>query len=313
MNYIETIKIDGAERPQRLGLNCVRTIINFKTTVAALIVAAIAWLAGGVSAFAGTLSLTDGNSVVTLDPSSPAGVSGWSVDNVNQLFQQWFWYRIGSSGPQSSIDTLGLSSSSQVSPSEASVTYSGTNGLTIQVTYLLTGGANLSGAADLGESIAITNNSPASQDVHFFQYSNFTLDTPTTSSSAAQDYVQFQNSNAVDQHNGVETLAETVITPKPNYRETGFAPNLLNEIENDAPYTLGEVNNNTPDAQIGPGDVSWAYEWDRTIAPGSTFIISKDKALSGVLQPVPEPSSLVLVAAGLVSLAGVARRRLRDK
>ena len=92
-------------------------------------------------ACAGTISLADGNSEVTLDPSSPAGVSGWTVDNVNQLFQQWFWYRIGSSGLQSSIDTLGLSSSSQVSPSEASVTYSGTNGLTIQVTYSLTGGA----------------------------------------------------------------------------------------------------------------------------------------------------------------------------
>ena len=238
-------------------------------------------------------------------------MSGWTVDGVNQLFQQWFWYRTGSSGPQFSIDTLGLSSSSQVTPSEASVTYSGSSGLTIQVTYSLTGGALLSGAADLGESIAITNNGPSSQDVHFYQYSNFTLDTPTSNPGAAQDTVQFQNGNAVDQSNGGETLAETVITPKPNFRETGFVPDLLNEISNDPAYQLNEVNDNTADVAKGPGDVSWAYEWDRTIAPGSTFIISKDKSLSGVLQPVPEPSSLVLVLAGFLSVAVVARRRLR--
>ena len=127
------------------------------------------------------------------------------------------------------------------------------------------------------------------------------------------DTVQFQNGNAVDQSNGGETLAETVITPKPNYRETGFVPVLLNELENDPGYQLNEVNNNTPDTAKGPGDVSWAYEWDRTIAPGSTFIISKDKALSGVVQPIPEPSSLVLVLAGFISSAIVARRRLRGR
>jgi hypothetical protein len=311
MKHVKAINLDDAGWPQRLGLGCMKAAIAVKAALAAGMFAALVWLASGAPARAGTISLTDGNSQVTLDPSSPAGVSGWTVDNVNQLFQQWFWYRIGSSGPQFSIDTLGLSSSAQVTQSQASVTYSGSNGLTIKVTYSLEGGAQNSGAADLGESISITNTSSSSQDVHFYQFSNFTLDTPTTSSSAAQDIVQFQNSNAVDQHNGSETLAETVITPKPNYRETGFVPNLLNEITNNPAYQLNEVNNNSPDVAKGPGDVSWAYEWDRTIAPNSTFIISKDKALSGVVQqPTPEPSTLVLLTAGVLSLAVVARRRL---
>jgi hypothetical protein len=306
---IETIKLGDAGRVEHRALSCVKSA---KTALAAGMLASLVWLASGVPACAGTISLIDGNSDVTLDPSSPAGVSGWTVDGVNQLFQQWFWYRIGDSGPQFSIDSLGLSSSSQVTQSQASVTYSGSNGLSIKVTYLLTGGAPNSGSADLGESIAITNNSATSQDVHFYQYSNFTLDTPTTSSSAAMDTVQFQNSNAVDQTNGSETLAETVITPKPNYRETGFVPVLLNEISNDPAYQLDEVNDNSSDAAKGPGDVSWAYEWDRTIAPGSTFIISKDKGLSGVVPlGTPEPSSIVLLAAGFFSLTVVARRRLR--
>ncbi len=187
MKQIEAIKFDGATRAQRLGLDRVGMLLDFKAAVVVMLVAALVCLTGGASARAGTISLTSGNSVVTLDPNSPGGVSGWSVDGVNQLFQQWFWYRIGNSGPQYSIDTLGLSSSSQVTPSQASVTYSGSNGLTVQVTYLLMGGAYLSGAADLGESIAITNSSGASQDVHFYQYSNFTLDTPTSNPSAAQE------------------------------------------------------------------------------------------------------------------------------
>ena len=220
---------------------CARRLVGLKTGVAAVMVAALVWLASDAAARAGTIALTDGNSVVTLDPSSPAGVSGWTVDGVNQLFQQWFWYRLGSSGPQFSIDTLGLSSSSQVSPSEASVTYSGSNGLSVKVTYLLTGGANLSGDADLGESIAITNNSPSSQDVHFFQYSNFTLDTPTSNPTAAEDTVQFQNSNAVDQSNSGETLAETVITPKPNFREAALVPETLNELNTIPGYILGQA------------------------------------------------------------------------
>jgi hypothetical protein len=313
VKLIETIRLDGAKRPRRHCLDRVRTLLDVKTGVMAVTVAALLWLTGGASVSAGTISLTNGNSEVTLDPNSPGGVSGWSVDGVNQLFQQWFWYRIGNSGPQYSIDTLGLSSSSQVTSSQASVTYSGTNGLTVQVTYLLMGGAYLSGVSDLGESIAITNTSGSSQDVHFYQYSNFTLDTSTSNPTSAQDVVQFQNSNAVDQSNGGETLAETVITPKPNYRETAFVPVLLNELNNVPAYQLNEVNNNLSDAAKGPGDVSWAYEWDRTIAPGSTFIISKDKSLSGVVQPVPEPSSLVLALAGFVSFAGVARRRLRGR
>ena len=321
MKLIETIRLGGAERPRRLGLDRARTFLDFKTAVVAVMVAGLLWLTGGESARAGTISLTNGNSVVSLDPNSPGGVSGWSVDGVNQLFQQWFWYRIGNSGLQYSIDTLGLSSSSQVTQSQASVTYSGTNGLTVQVTYLLMGGANLSGVSDLGESIAITNNSGSSQDVHFYQYSNFTLDTPTSNPSAALDTVQFQNSNAVDQSNGGETLSETVITPKPNYREAALVPDTLNEFNTIPGYILGqaqgfpsgEPDSNTLSGAVGPGDVSWAYEWDRTIAPGSTFIISKDKSLSGVVQPVPEPSSLVLALAGFVAFAGVARRRLRGK
>ena len=137
---------------------------------------------------------------------------------MNQLYEQWFWYRLGATDLQAPINTLGTATITQLSSAQATVSYAGSNGLTIGVTYLLTGGGAGSGSSDLGESISIQNTSGSAESVHFFQYSNFTLNDSGTN---ATNYVQFQNSNAVDQWamSGNETLAETVITPKPNFRE----------------------------------------------------------------------------------------------
>ena len=40
----------------------------------------------------------------------------------------------------------------------------------------------------------------------------------------------------------------------------------------------------------GPGDVTWAYQWNFTIAANSEQDILKDKLLS--IDPVPEPSTM---------------------
>jgi hypothetical protein len=312
VKHIAEDKLDDMGRLRRMA--------RAKMAAAVGLFAVLICMASGVPALASTISLTDGNSVVVLDPSSSSGVSSWTVDGVNQLYQQWFWYRVGN-GLQASIDTLGTPTVEQVTSSQASLSYTGSNGLTIKVTYLLTGGGTLSGAADLGESIAITNGGTAAQEVNFYQYSNFTLD-----NQASDDYVQFQNYNGVDQWKNVghETLAETVITPRPNYRETGqilsvSASNYdanydtLYKLNNVPGLTLRDPNTNTTSATLGPGDVTWAYQWDRTISPNSTFIISKDKALTGVLEMVPEPSSTALAIAASIALAAVARRRLRGR
>lgn len=54
-------------------------------------------LTGGYSAKADVV-LTDLNSVVSIDPSSSWGMHTWTVDGVDQMYQQWFWYRIGAAG-----------------------------------------------------------------------------------------------------------------------------------------------------------------------------------------------------------------------
>jgi MYXO-CTERM domain-containing protein len=267
------------------------------------------------------ITLQDNNSTVTFDPASSAGVESWTVDGVNQLYQQWFWYRMGGSGQAASIDTLGTATKTQYSANYATVSYTGTNGLAISVGYTLSGGAPGSGASDLGENISIQNTSQSSQTIDFFQYSNFVLlgsDNPTG------DDVQFQNSNAVDQwkNGSSESLSETVITPKPNDREAGQTasqmashdlglPVTLNEFANPSFTHLSDPNTNTTSPVLGPGDMTWAYEWDKTLAPGGTLLISKDKQLSGVTPatPTPEPSSMALAMAGLLACFFWRRRR----
>ena len=145
-----------------------------------------------------TITLQDKNSTVAIDPdSSPStGVDSWYVNNnVNQLAQQWFWYRIGASGPESSIDALGnMTSSPYFGTRGLSLSYSNSaQGLGVEVDYLLTGGGTSGGNSDLSETISITNTLAMAQTVHFFQYSNFNLE------SAAQDTLSFSNSNTVAQ------------------------------------------------------------------------------------------------------------------
>jgi hypothetical protein len=59
---------------------------------------------------------------------------------------------------------------------------------------------------------------------------------------------------------------------------------------------LNDVN-----GPVGPGDVTWALQWDLIIPAGGSLGISKDK--SRHINFVPEPSSLALAGLSAVVLA----------
>lgn len=107
--------------------------------------------------------------------------------------------------------------------------------------------------------------------------------------------------NEADQTKGSSSLSETVVTPGANHGEAALFNQTLNELNDANPTTL---NDNA--GPIGPGDATWAFEWDFTIAAGSSVGISKDKYLS--IGTVPEPSVLALISLGLLAF-GVQRRR----
>jgi len=255
------------------------------------------------SASAGFFTLVDSNSTATFDTASAGNNNSWVVDGVNHLFQQAFWFRVGLNSEESlhllPIAVEGITDTDfDLDPDTLYVRYTGA-GFTTEVRYTLAGGSAGSLASDIGEQISIHNVSPNPLDFHFFQYVDFDL-----LGTAEGDTAVFVNSNTVKQTEGISSISETVIIPLPSHREIAFFDATLIKLNDALPTTLIDLP--AVGAPLGPGDVTWAFQWDVTIAPGQTFQISKDKNLTGV----PEPASLILMS--LAAVMGSFRRYHRD-
>jgi len=259
---------------------------------------AVGLVLGASSAFATPVTLIDLNSVATFETETQAGQNGWTVDGQSQLLQQWFWFRIGAA-PEQSLDSLPQTGISVVdanfNPGNDTLTAQHT-GLGVQITtrYTLTGGSLGSGASDLAEQISIKNLTGSAMPFSFFQYVDFNL-----LGTAGNDSVSFVNPNTVVQSEGPAVLSETVNTTigaASTAREVALIGATLAKL-NDG--FADNLNNNL--GPVGPGDVTWAFQWDFVIPAGGTVLISKDKNLL-----VPEPASLALLGFGSLVLA---RRR----
>jgi hypothetical protein len=255
------------------------------------------------------ITLANRNSTAIIDPGSQNGMFHWDIQGQNQLHQQWFWFSVGPAAPA----PINAISPPSITPGLGSlagryvdISYANA-GFNVSLEYLLTGGAfaavNQVASADLTESITINNTSGAPLQFHFYQYSDFNLGAP------GGDSVQLTTDgsglfNSAAQSDGVNVLTESVTTANPSasHGEAGLVPVTLNKLNNGVnPVVLND------NASAGPGDVSWALEWDVTIDPGGSFLLSKDKHLN--VQIVPEPSALVLLPIGLLALRTLRRRR----
>jgi hypothetical protein len=255
-----------------------------------LVLGILAILLIGTVVHAEVLTLADANSVVQIDPTSQDGMKSWTVEHRNYDAKQWFWYRIGSSDREYSLDTLPLSSPPVLSDTDtdgendtAYMVFSN-NILEVTLRLQLLGGDPNSGWSDIAEQIKLKNLSSNPIDLHFFQYNNYLLSDPL------QDTVHFYGSTSVEQKGPAVGLSEEwnygsgSVTGHP-FHEASVVPATLNSLNDDLPTTLS----GTDDA--GPGNVSWAFQWDATISHGGQLFISKDK----ILQTVPEPSTLLLL------------------
>ena len=239
--------------------------------------------------------LSSGNSSIQVDLNG--GVYNWMVDGVNQLSQQWFYYRLGNSTGENPLQNISSPAINSSSATSVDATYTGSS-YSVRTAYQLTGQANGSGRANLSETIVLRNTS-TTDHFYFFQYSDFDLAGISTGQS-----VQFYPNNYGQYYQAVQTgangagVTETVngLTSQLVAVQADSYGQILLSLTDGSPTTL----NNT--LSTGPaGNATFAYEWD--IAPGQTVIISK------LLAVVPEPSPMALMSSGILILSLLGRRR----
>jgi hypothetical protein len=275
------------------------------TGVAALVIAACIVMAAS-PASATLFTITDENSHVRIIDAEPWGVFDWQVDGINQLWFQWFWYRIGDIGGEARIDALPLmvagTTDTDFDGDEDTLylKYGSVNDFIIEVKFSLVGGAPGSYTSDLAEQVTVTNYG-ASRDFHIFQYVDFDL-----SNYAYDDMALLTAPAHVTQwdtqpfEDNMFMVSEVGTVSAPDHWEIGTAA-IMAGLDDAAPTTLPDI-----DGPSGPGvDVAWAFQWDQTIGPDKTFAFSKNK----VIWLVPEPMTMIGVFVGIGGLCGYLRRR----
>lgn len=230
-----------------------------------------------------------------------AGVTSWSVDGVNSLNFQGFYYRVGGVGPEASVQSI--SSTPTVSftqipnvLSKLDVTYANAS-FSVRTLFQLTGSTAGSGTANLSETITVQNLSGAPLDFHLFQYSNFDLWGLTGGQTAQFLFDSLGQPYKVTQTDGSRSITETVNanTAVIGHYEAALGNLTLTSLMDGGPTTLSDT------ATAGPGDATFAYQWDATLAANGTITISK------LMTIVPEPTIASLLVATLGAMAMVRR------
>jgi len=264
---------------------------------------AISLVIQSFSANAQIQTISDGNASADINVGAQSGMFNWSIAGQDQLNQQWFWYRTGL-GPEASIDTISAA---------AVTTYNGTRGLqttygnaqfSVRIDYLISGGLLAGTKSIIAEEITINNLSGAPLPFHLFQYSDFNLGGIPGGDNVVVGAPNFLTGkyNVVDQFKPGVALQEAVVTPGADRAEVSIIPGTLNKL-NDGNVDI--LNNIT--GPVGPGNVTWAFQWDFLIAPGGTEVISKNKYIQ--LNAIPEPTSLALLAVGGLLMAARKSRK----
>ncbi|MCS7049628.1 MAG: PEP-CTERM sorting domain-containing protein [Verrucomicrobiae bacterium] len=267
------------------------------------VVGALAW--GLTPVGAAPITLKDENSVLYVDPALPSGVYGWEVDGVDNVWEHWFWYRIGSSS-ESSLASLPIVAHGTTDTNfdgdddTLFVRYELAGVVRFNVRLSLDGGSPGSNVSDLAEQIQIRNLSGTAIRLSFFQYTDFDLFANPAGDSALikLDPVTGLPTEVV-QWKGSAVLTEVVLTPDATCGEISESPQILAKLTD---FDADDLSNTF--GPVSLDDVTWALQWDFTLAPGQSVLISKDLRLV-----IPEPTTAGLVGLALLGVATALRRR----
>lgn len=254
-------------------------------------------LSASATAVAAPVLLQDGNATVEIDPESQAGMSAWTVNGVDHLDRQWFWYGVRGQA-EKSIDELAYQGPTLSGADAVALSYGDDAGaFELVVEYDLDGGAaGTHSPSSIRESVTVTNLSDAPLSIEIFQYNDLNL-----GGGAQNDVLQTQTIppyvSLVTAEDADVAAEETVIgTPAPSFTQVALASALLTQL-NDA--SLQNLDGTTSG---GPGDYAWAWQWSLEVDAGESLTISKIRSLTPI--PLPAAAWLLLSGLGLLGLVG---------
>jgi len=265
--------------------------------------AAAAVLCAAGLASAQQFTLNDGNASARFNTNTAAGQDQWNINGTNQMNQQWFWIRAGTDTRENALNTLvqQMVQSTDTNPfsdnrvDTLAVLYRDANNrFSVETNFTLRGGNGANSMSDLTEQLRITNSQTSGNlTFSFFEYVDMNLNGDANDTS-----LTIQNGRVAAQADGSLVSAEAVVTGAPTRFQAALTPTILNLLQDASVSNLSNAA-----GPVGPGDVAWAFQWDFTLAPGQSFLISKDKQIS----LVPAPGAMALAGIGL--LLSARRRR----
>lgn len=281
--------------------------------------------------------LQDRGSLAVVAPQTFAGVGPWGVGDVQGGLPgllDWFFSGAGAPPVDGTVGLLGqfwgvkgcaagatcatgnlalLDANPDVAFSDTnpfddtavdtvSTRYIVSDALQVSTVATLRGGGAGSGASDFGESFVITNIGQTRQQGAFVQSVIpvlLALD-PSCNCDPALEFFQALTSVNIDSQDGHSVQAdglagsfEEVVNPGYDAFSQGIPAAMLGQL---APFLNLSSNDVLP--------LGFSLEWNFDLAPGQSFVLSKDKRID-----VPEPGVAGLLGLGLVALVRVRRRR----
>ncbi|MBC7962183.1 MAG: putative Ig domain-containing protein, partial [Steroidobacteraceae bacterium] len=200
------------------------------------------------------------------DATASTGLYSFKVDGKELMWQQWFWYRVGSTGGEASLESLGVPVVTSTATS-VSLTYTKPGEFSISVLYQLTPYAVGQYRADLKKTVKITNISTQPLDFHLFEYSDYEI----TQLATQDDNVEVVGTRVYQ--TGPQTFSDEGITL---VHESSLPPTSF-DIDNNQIYLLpylkdaDTLNVEIPQTTYSYGDdMQFAYQWDLAISVAGT-------------------------------------------
>lgn len=265
----------------KYGLSCIGSVL-----------VSVVWI---VSAYSYEVNLTDQNSSLRYYTQNDGAIN-WIVDGTDNLFYESYFFRVGS-GP-----TLELSSGYNGGPSEPTNKFGTTYTLgdygKVRITHTLNGGTAGSYTSQWITSLDFTPGGETTVPLYFYTYSDYDLSNTgadeTASYLGSGEFSQYDDMTGLLWSAVIFPLGSTGIPYTPDHYTTrGF---------NGAPGVPAEALGDLNDIGNYYGDAIFMTQWNDPI----------DFHIFRSINPVPEPSTFLLLGGGLAGLAFVVRRRKKE-